>query len=67
MSGYTNLDALAAHRYGIDSRAIELEKALEGAFLDGPMRGVRRQIRDAVRSRADLDWSRMLYIDRRAA
>jgi hypothetical protein len=67
MSGYTNLDALAAHRYGIDSRAIELEKALEGAFLDIPVKGIRRQVRDGVRSRADLGWSRFLFIDRRAA
>lgn len=67
MSGYTNLDALAATRYGIDSRAIELERALEGAFLDVPAKGMKRQVREAVRSRADLDWSRFLFIDRRAA
>jgi hypothetical protein len=67
MSGYTNLDTMTAHRYGIDSRAIELEKALEGAFLDLPVRGMRRQVRDAVRTRSDLDWTRVVYMDRRAA
>jgi len=66
MSGYTDLDVLAIHRHDYGSRAIELEKALEGAFLENAPRGLRRAVRGA-QGRADLDWSRYRFIDRRAA
>ena len=66
MSGYTDLDVLAIHRCDLDSRAIDLDRALEGAFIDVPVCGIGRRVR-AARGRANLDWSRYLFIDRRAA
>ncbi len=66
MTRNTDLDVLTIHRYDIDGRAIELEKALEGAWLEQGGRGFRRKVRGA-RVYADLDWSRYLFIDRRAA
>lgn len=66
MTHYTDLDVMAIHRYDIDSRAIELERALEGAWFENIGRGMKRKIR-AARGRADLDWNRHLFIDRRAA
>jgi hypothetical protein len=65
MSAFTNLDLMGANRYELNSRSIELEKALEGAYLDESVKGARRSMRDMVRERASFDWSR--YIDRRAA
>ena len=66
MSGYVDLDVLAIQGYDIDRRAIELERALEGAFFNVEGRGLQRKVREA-RSRANLDWSRYLYLDRRSA
>ena len=60
MSGYTDLDVLAIHRCDFDSRAIDLDRALEGAFIDAPVRGIGRRVR-AARGRANLDWSRSLH------
>lgn len=66
MAGYTDLDVLAIHRHDYGSREIELEKALEGAFLEHPPRGLRRVVR-GVQGRAELDWSHYLFINRRTA
>ena len=62
----TDLDVLAIQSCDIDSRAIELEKALEGAFPDAPSRRLARTLRGA-RGRANLDWSRHLFIYRGTA
>lgn len=67
MSGYTEFDAVTAYRYGVDSRAIELEKALEGAFVDRPVRGFRFRMRGAIRPHSEQKWGLVHFLDRRIA
>jgi len=67
MSGYTDFDVVATYRYGIDSRAIEIEKALEGAFIDRPVRGLRLRMRNAIRPHSEQTWGLVHFLDRRIA